>query len=464
VTVTPPDSLPPGSASPLRLIREGPFARLWWASLLSSTGDWVALFATLALAGRIAGGVERGGETATLVPLVARLLPALFFAAIFGVLADRVNRKRLMVMGDLARGTLVLALAFVDSLVMLFMVSVALELFSIMWQPAKEATVPNLVRPESIVTATTLGLTAAYGTFPLGAAIFFGLSKLPAVQVGEPEALAFFIDSITFFGSALLIATIPIRQRLPDKVREGRFDLRAPLRELKAGVRFVTSQPIVRPVVFGMAIALFGGGVLFALGESFARRTLTADDSGFAALLFGLGLGAAIGVISGGTLARRFSVETVFGTSLLTAGGGLIATSQADTVPGAALWILLVGLGTGGAYVTGFTHLHGRVSDDFRGRTFAALIAMLRTGLLASLALAGATAQLLDDRFGPPFESGTRNVIMVGGIIVLVTGLFTLRNLGRALPRTIAEEARRSMQEAADAYTSLSRTEQSPPK
>lgn len=452
-------ALPPSSASPLRLIREGPFARLWWASLLSSTGDWVALFATLALAGRIGAGANRGGEAATLVPLVARLLPALFFAAIFGVLADRVNRKRLMVLGDIARGSLVLMLAFVDTLVMLFVVSLVLELFSIMWQPAKEATVPNLVRPDSIVIANTLGLSAAYGTFPLGAAIFFGISKLPQIQIGGPEALAFFADSVSFFGSALLIATIPIRQRLPEKAREGRFDLRAPLQELRAGVRFVTSHPVVRPVVFGMAIALFGGGVLFALGESFARRTLHADDSGFAALLFGLGLGAAVGVLTGGTLARRFKVETVYGVSLLAAGGGLIATSLADTVAGAALWIFLVGVGTGGAYVTGFTLLHRRVSDDFRGRTFAALIALLRTGLLASLALAGATAQFLGNRFAPPFQSGTRNVISVGGIIVLVTGLITLRNLGWTLPRTIAEEARRSMEEAADVYTSLSKPE-----
>ena len=89
-------------------------------------------------------------------------------------------------------------------------------------------------------------------------------------------------------------------------------------------------------------------------------------------------------------------------------------------------WITFVGVGTGIAYVMGFSHLHENVEDEYRGRTFAALIALLRTGLLASLAVAGVASTLLDDLFDSPFDNGTRNVIALGGLIVLGTALLSL--------------------------------------
>ena len=76
------------SRSTFQLMSRGPFARLWWAGLFSSMGDWVALFATLTLAARLGGSQA---ETAILVPLVARLLPGLFFVAVGGVLASGSN-------------------------------------------------------------------------------------------------------------------------------------------------------------------------------------------------------------------------------------------------------------------------------------------------------------------------------------------------------------------------------------
>ena len=111
------------SRSAFKLITEGPFARLWWAGLFSSIGDWVALFATLTLAAKL-GGAQ--AETAILVPLVARLLPGLVFVAVGGVLADRFNRKLMMIIADVGRGVFVLSLIFVNNLVQLFFVSLLL--------------------------------------------------------------------------------------------------------------------------------------------------------------------------------------------------------------------------------------------------------------------------------------------------------------------------------------------------
>jgi dTMP kinase len=417
------------SRTTFQLISQGPFARLWWAGLFSSMGDWVALFATLTLAARL-GGAQ--AETAILVPLVARLLPGLFFVAVGGVLADRFNRKVTMIVSDVGRGVFVLSLAFVGDLVQLFVISLILELFTLLWQPSKEASVPNFVNPADLATVNGLSLGAAYGTFPLGAALIWVLDLVPefgfteAIDAG-PETLAFIVDAVTFLISAALIASITFPKL--NKVRRSRKrgTLTAPLHDLQDGVAFVARNRHIRTIVLGMAVGLFGGGVLFALGESYARRVVGADQQGFYALLFALGTGAAVGMIGASILgARNARPDVAFGFGLLLTGVSMLATSAVKTIVGAMGWIMFVGVGTGIAYVMGFSHLHENVEDEYRGRTFAALIALLRTGLLASLAVAGVASKLLDDLFQSPFDNGTRNVIALGGLIVLITALLSL--------------------------------------
>jgi dTMP kinase len=417
------------SRTTFQLISQGPFARLWWAGLFSSMGDWVALFATLTLAARLGGSQA---ETAILVPLVARLLPGLFFVAIGGVLADRFNRKVMMIVADVGRGVFVLSLAFVDNLVQLFIVSLLLELFTLLWQPSKEASVPNLVNTSDLATVNGLSLGAAYGTFPLGAALIWVLDLVPDFGFTEaldsgPETLAFMVDAVTFLISATLIASIVFPPRVRKPRQDKRGGLAAPLHDLREGVKFVATNRTVRTIVLGMAVGLFGGGVLFALGESYARRVVGADQQGFYALLFALGTGAAVGIIGASILgSRNARADVTFGVGLSLTGVSLLATAAVKTIIGAMGWIAFVGVGTGIAYVMGFSHLHENVEDEFRGRTFAALIALLRTGLLASLAVAGVAAKLLDDNFRSPFDNGTRNVIALGGVIVLTTAILSL--------------------------------------
>lgn len=427
------------SRTGFQLITEGPFARLWWAGLLSSTGDWVALFATLTLAARLGGA---NAETAILVPLVARLLPGLVFVAAGGVLADRFDRKLMMVISDIGRAVLVLSLAFVNNLPQLFVVSLVLELFTLLWQPSKEATLPNLVNKRDLATVNGLSLGAAYGTFPLGAGLIWLLDLLPDFGFTEelragPETLAFGVDALTFLASGLLITTIAIpRVRVSDSRRQ-KGAIRNSFRDMVDGFSFVAKAREVRPIVLAMGVGLFGGGVLFALGESYARRIIGTDQQGFYALLFALGTGAAIGIIGAAVLgARAERADVPFGLALVTAGISLLAVAAVKTIVGAMGWITLIGAGTGVAYVMGFSHLHKRVQDEYRGRTFAALIALIRTGLLASIAIAGVAATALDDLFQSPFDNGTRNVIGLGGLIVLTAGVLTLWGLRHSFGTT----------------------------
>ena len=440
----------------LRLIRRGSFARLWWSGTVSSLGDWVALFATIALANEI------GGVTGIIVPLVGRLLPGIF-GAVGGVVADRLDRKWTMVFADLGRGVLVLFLIGVDSLFELFVISFFLEILTLIRQPAREASIPNIVTEEQLVTANSLSLVSAYGTFPLGS---IGWSV--AAKIGEwiPEAsaigsrnLAFIADAATFVISGVIVATMTLETPEVPEDRRGdhRFDFRAPWQDLKEGIRFVAKEKHVRVIILGMAAALFGGGSLFVLGQPFSVDALNAGDSGFGVLLTALGTGVGLGMLVVASLnISGLKYEIFFALSLIVTGVATMFTSVVHTVFGAGGWVFIVGLGAGGAYVMGFSALHEQVADEIRGRTFAALFTVVRTALLASVALAGVVAATIDGRLPGPLDDGIRAVLMIGGTIILLSGVlsvWTVRDLIRS--QRLSPEAQRSLGDASEAFSSL---------
>lgn len=412
--------------SRLELVVRGQFARLWWAGAISSFGDWVSLFATLALGDLIGGG------TGTIVPLVGRFVPGLFFGALGGVLADRLDRKRTMIFTDVGRGLLVLSLVFVDTLPQLFAVSFALEMLSLLRQPAREAAMPTLVSNRELLNANGLSVAAAYGTFPFGALGWSLISKLPDwFGWAEPSMwlVGYVLDSLTFFVSALIVGSmaIPAPEVADDRVADGRFDWRAPLRDLAEGFRFVVSHRGIRVVIFGMAAALFGGGAIIAQGQPFAREFLGGSNSGFAVLATSLGLGAALGVLSVNRVSRLPLHRTViFAAALIVTGAMMVLLAFTTTVPGAVLWSSVLGFAAGVSYVVGFTYLHERVDDEVRGRTFATLFLVVRSAILVSMTVAAFAAELLNGRLPPPLSDGIRTVFAVGGLVTALSGVATL--------------------------------------
>lgn len=443
------------------LIRRGPFARLWWASTISSLGDWVTLFATFSLAASLAGN-GRNASLAILVPLVARFLPGVIIGVIGGVLADRWDRKRSMIVADFGRALLVLVLLFVGNFRDLFLITFAIEVLSLLRQPAREAVVPQLIPPRHLMSANGLNLLGAYGTAPIGAALFalfaeVGEEFFQVFTSAAAVASAFAFDAITFTVSGFITLFIPIaRVKLSrERIRKSGFDLRAPLRDMAEGFQFVVRYPAVRRMVVGMAVGLFGGGALFVLGQPFSKQVLLAGDSGYGVVVTALGVGVAIGMGTMTAVGKRVERrEALFAVSLLLAGIAVVFAGVTSTVIGVAGWVFVAGLGTGIAYVTGFTHLHLMVTDDIRGRTFAALYASARLALLASFGLAAVGAASLDRILPGPPSNAIRAIIVTSGITVCVSGLGTLWSVRAQLRgEPLDESDYRALLDAGDAIT-----------
>ena len=277
------------------------FFKLWVAQVVSSLGDWIGIIAILAIAARVSGG---SGAAVSLV-MVARVVPGFFLATLGGVIVDRFDRRRVMVACDFGRAGLLALLPFVDSLVGLVIVSFALEILSLLWGPAKDASIPNLVDTKQLTSANSLGLFAAFGTFPL-ASLAFALLSYAAVWLSgfsafaslnvDREFLALWVDGLTFLVSALIIFRLPIPRTTH---REGeRVDWTATLRDISEGIGFIRHDRLVRAVIIGIGVGIIGGGAMIPLGPVFADQVLGGGSAAFGLLMTALGFGAAIGVVS----------------------------------------------------------------------------------------------------------------------------------------------------------------------
>jgi len=436
-------------------MKSGPFSRLWKSGLISSTGDWVAILATLSLADELAGG------SGIVLVLVSRILPGLFFAALGGVIADRVNRKYAMVVVEVGRAALVFSLVFADSIQYLVLVNLAMEGLTLVFQPARESSVPNLVQRNELVQANSLSLSAAYGTFPLGALLFLALAPFSERITDTAEGLAFMVDAGTFLVSAAIIWTIPLAGHdLPDRRRRtGRLNLMAPLRDLRDGVVFVVTHPRVRLVVAAMGVALAGGGIIIVIGKPFATDVLQTGPTGFPALLTAFGLGTALGIVLVTVFGSRIvHKDVVFSLALLVTGLSLASAGLVRTLFGGAAWIAAMGFGTGGAYVLGFSHLHEQVVDEVRGRTFAALFSLMRIGLLLSMTVALPLSGLFDGVIPGLLSEGMRVVPILGGGLIFLAGLATLWRVRRILVALGHADRRSTLEAVTSAFRSYRRS------
>ena len=205
----------PVPPTPWRVFGTPAYFRLWLAQVVSSMGDWIGLIAILAIASRVS---DNSGAAVSLV-MVARVVPGFFLGTVGGVVIDRFDRRKVMVICDVLRASLLLLLPFVDTLTGLVLISFGLEVLTLLWGPAKEASVPHLVDKSQLASANSLSLVASYATFPLASIVFSLLAAL-AVWLGtfdalstlqvDQEALALIVDACTFLASAVIVFRLPI--------------------------------------------------------------------------------------------------------------------------------------------------------------------------------------------------------------------------------------------------------------
>ena len=445
------------------------YFRLWLVQLVGSLGDWLGFLAIAAAATELGGGTP---ETAVGFVFTARIIPGLFLAPLAGVLVDRWNRKKVMILCDLGRVFILLLLPFATNVWHLVLASLALEIFTLLWIPAKDSVVPSIVPEESLTTVNSLQMAATYGTVPIAASIFIflgrfadkietwpGAESINADQIG----LGFYADSLTFLFSALMIYFITIPHLTSDEPKDKqkpKLDLKSTIDELREGWEFIFVNPVVRAVCAALGAGLIGGGMLIPLGPIFAKDVLGENPAdGMSVLQTALGIGVAIGVAFIALSRQRISQVRLFIVSVFGAGISLfIATSMSGLWPAAAL-IGCLGVFAGAIYVLGFTLLQISVAENLRGRIFSAVYTIVRLSLIIAMSVGpfvaatfnGLSEEFFDKRttiFGwEIFVPGVRVTLWLASLIIIGAGFLaftSVRNMFNDNLENQPEEAQES--------------------
>lgn len=414
-----------------------PFRKLWNSMVFSSLGDWLGLLATTALAQQLSGGSYSTANFAIAGVFIARLLPAVFLGPLAGVLADRFDRRRLMVTVDIVRAALYISIPIVGTYFWLYAAMILVECLTLFWSPAKEATVPNLVPREKLENANQVSLLAAYGTAPVAAILFTILSLLSsAITVAFPAFkgnsvdIALYINAASFLFAAFTIFRL---KEIPSNTKSNKQAEESIIAALVHGWRTVSESKVIRGLVIGMVGAFSAAGAVIGLARTFVGD-LGGGDAAYGVLFGAVFSGLALGIAAGPKVFAQFSRRRLFGASLAISGFFLIFLSLITNFTISIFITIILGAFTGITWVTGFTMLGMEVKDEVRGRTFAFVQSLIRITLVAVLAI----SPLIAATFGVhTFDVGSTSYVfngsqatfLIAGAIAILIGSLSYHHM-----------------------------------
>jgi dTMP kinase len=406
------------------------FRKLWNSMVFSSLGDWLGLLATTALAQQLSGGSYATANFAIAGVFIARLLPAVFLGPIAGVIADRFDRRRLMVSVDIMRAALYISIPIVHTYFWLYTAMILVECLTLFWSPAKEASVPNLVPRDKLENANQVSLLAAYGTAPIAAILFSLLTLLSgAIAAVSPLLPSNSVDIALYFNAlSFLFAAWTIRglKEIPKGSASKSSKDENVSQSLIQGWKAVSESKIIRGLIIGMVGAFSAAGAVIGLARTFVGD-LGGGDAAYGVLFGSVFTGLAFGIAFGPKIFAQFSRRRLFGASLTTSGVFLVLLALISNLVLSVVIVAILGAFSGIAWVTGFTMLGMEVHDDVRGRTFAFVQSLIRITLVAVLAIAPIIAATIGEHHYE-FQNvaldynGAQITMLLAGLIAALIG------------------------------------------
>lgn len=406
------------------------FRRLWIGLGLSSLGDWLGLLALTAMANLFADSYAEKNYAIAAV-LFLRVVPPLVVGPLAGYVADRLDRRTTLIWGDYLRAALFISIPLVGTLWWVFVVTVLVELISVVWLPAKDATVPNLVRPDQLEQANQIGLITTYSSALPAAALFALMSLIDRVA---PTAFGWFtngavdaavlLNGASYLVSGLVIATLTTIPRGAASATEASV-----VRTIVDGWSYVGRTPVIRGLIIGITGAFMAGGAVIGLS-----RTLVADlgggDSGYALLFGAVFLGLGLGMWQGPRFVATRERTQVFGYALLATGALLIPVALVPWLPIVVVLAVALGACAGTAWVIGNTLLGLEVPDELRGRTFAFVGSLTKLSLALVLAVTPFLAGSLPDLvIGSTTYHGASVTVLLAALLMVAVGAVSYRQM-----------------------------------
>ena len=406
----------------IKIFSKSQFSVLWWSGTLSSFGDWATLFASVALASYL--GSEGGNsELTAVIPVVARIIPALM-SSFAGILADRFNKKNVMIICDLSRMVIVLGLFFTTTLIQLFLINFLSEIFSLIRQPSRESIVPEVVDDDYLVKANSLFTVGTYASLPIASLAFGVVSDNSLIEGivsygnGWNGSVIFVIDSITFLISSFLL--LYLNTDSPNKNIKKQSNVLSDLRE---GLNYFLSIQELRIVTTSISLSLVGAGALFVLGNTYLTESLKFTQSSFGFMIASFGFGIIFTMVILSYFVTSFSrIPFFIGISMVITGLSLLFAFNSSEFSTILFFIFISGIGSGSVYLLTISYLQSTTDKNLRGRVFGNFYTIGRLSILLSLFISGFAANFINQYLA--FD-GVLVVLRISSGFILLSGLIT---------------------------------------
>jgi MFS family permease len=353
-------------------LRQRDFRRMWLAAVVSECGDW------LTVAAAVAWAYERSGTSLVAVVLLARMIPPVALSLWAGALADRLERRRLMVGSDLVRIVLVgatavfLALGHTFAVVALIAAASAAGAF---FAPAAGALLPRLVAPSLLVRSNALLGFTRETSMVVGLLAGAGIVAL----VGPWAAVA--LDTASFAVSAILLAGIAVGGRAVRSTDAG-----GPA--ITKGLAFAARTSDVGAAIVAFSGATVATGIVSAVLAEHAATALELGGAGYGQLLGALSAGLVIGQLAAGAVWRQGSFPRALALGLALMGLALALAAETTLLATALAALLIAGIADGATDVLFQSALQTRTPDELLGRVFGIARLGTRAGLVGGVAIA----------------------------------------------------------------------------
>lgn len=388
----------------LRLPGGRPFQLLLTSLAVSTCGDWLYNVALLAIV------YERTGS-ATWVSLTtaARVLPIVALGPLGGVMADRYDRRRLMIAADVIRAGLMVVLGIVAAaglpVLLAPVLAAAATAVGSVYPSCVAASTARFVASEELQRANALRAAVGQASIVVGPA----LGALVMVLAGPSAAIL--LNGVTFIASALAVGAIGANEKFAPPERAAAAQMPSVLAEIRTGARALRGAPTAIRLV---AADVLGSAVYGMLTVTLVlvSRKVGAGSGGYGLLLGGFGVGGLIGASVIARLDAPSRWRRTLAIAMVLVGLPLAALGVVPSLPGAIALAVLGGGGMIVGEVLGETALPRMLDDEVLARAYGLVFPISIAGIVAGSLIAGPLVSLL----------GLTGTMAVGGAAVLAIG------------------------------------------
>jgi MFS family permease len=393
----------------LRLPGGRPFHLILLSLAVSSCGDWLYNVALLAFVFQ-----RTGSATWVALTTAGRVLPVVVFGPIGGVLADRYDRRRLIIASNIARALLMVALAAVAALglpvIFAPLIAAAATTIGIVEPPCVAASTARLVGDAELGRAQAL--RAGIGQ----AAVVVGPALGAVVLLASTPAIAILLNALTFLCSAAAVGSIAPGPGFRPVASDGAAPNPGVFAEIAAGARALRGAPAAVRLVAAdvLCSAVYG---LLTVTLVLVSRKVGAGDSGYGLMLGAFGVGGVIGAIVTARIEAAGQWRRMLALALALVGGALAALGVAPTLPLALGLAVLGGCGMIVGEVLSETALPRLLDDSVLARAYGLVFPASIGGIVAGSLIAGPLVATF----------GLTGALAVAGLFVLVVAGLLLR-------------------------------------